>query len=108
MEKLIIWKLAVETGKDPDLWFNYLDHLNTRPCGINNRNCIDQLHLISHCMTNISDGWKPVFIKSNSDVVADTPSSTFRWNLNFKNASLYRRLQVYVLVSEYLGDSDQG
>ena len=66
-EKLALCKLT-ETEKDPDLWFNDLDHLNTRLGRINDRYCLDELQLKSHLMTNMSRGYEPVIIKFRGEL----------------------------------------
>ena len=51
-EKLSTSKL-VESERDPDLWFNDLDHLNARLARINLHYRLDDLLLKAHIMNSI-------------------------------------------------------
>ena len=61
-EKLSTSKL-VELERDPDLWFNDLDHLNARLARINLHYRLDDLQLKAHIMNSMSKGYEPVVVK---------------------------------------------
>ncbi len=58
----------VGTKKDPELWFNDLDHLNMRLARINLKYEKDDLQMKSHMMTSMSDDYQSVIIKFRGDL----------------------------------------
>ena len=61
----------VETERDPDLWFNDLEHLNTRLGRINERYKMDDLQMRAHIMNSMSRGYDTVVVKFRGEL-ADT------------------------------------
>ena len=66
-EKLSTSKL-VEIERDPDLWFNDLDHLNSRLSLIKLHYQLDELQLKSHIMNSMSKGYEPVVVKFRGEL----------------------------------------
>ena len=66
-EKLSNSKL-VETDRDPDLWFNDLDHLNSRLSRINPHYRLDDLQLKSHILNSMSKGYDTVVVKFRGEL----------------------------------------
>ena len=66
-EKLSTSKL-VEIERDPDLWFNDLDHLNSRLSRINSHFQLDELQLKAHIMNSMSKGYEPVVVKFRGEL----------------------------------------
>jgi hypothetical protein len=58
----------VGTKKDPELWFNDLDHLNMRLARINLKYEKDNLQMKSHMMTSLSDDYQSIIIKFRGDL----------------------------------------
>ena len=66
-EKLSTSKL-VETDRDPDLWFNDLDHLNSRLSRINPYYRLDDLQLKAHILNSMSRGNDSVVVKFRGEL----------------------------------------
>jgi Zinc knuckle len=62
----------IRTKKDPELWFNDLDHLNMRLARINLKYEKDNLQIKSHMMTAMSKDYDSVIVKFRGDL-SDTP-----------------------------------
>ena len=58
----------VEVKKDPELWFNDLEHLNMRIGRINAKYEKDELQMKSHIMNSMSNGYDPVIVKFRGDL----------------------------------------
>jgi hypothetical protein len=58
----------VGTKKDPELWFNDLDHLNMRLARINLKYEKDNLQMKSHMMTAMSKDFDSVIVKFRGDL----------------------------------------
>jgi hypothetical protein len=58
----------VGTKKDPELWFNDLDHLNMRLARINLKYEKDDLQMKSHMMTSVLNDYQSVIIKFRGDL----------------------------------------
>ncbi|KAI2503512.1 hypothetical protein MHU86_10894 [Fragilaria crotonensis] len=56
------------TKKDPELWFNDMDHLNMRLARINLKYQKDDLQLKSHMMSAMSNDYESVIIKFRGDL----------------------------------------
>ena len=56
------------TKKDPELWFNDLDHLNMRLARINLKYEKDELQMKSHMMTSMSNDYQSVIVKFRGDL----------------------------------------
>ena len=67
----------VGTKKDPELWFNELDHLNMRLARINLKYEKDDLQMKSHMMTAMSKDYDSVIVKFRGDL-SDTPLAKLR------------------------------
>ncbi|KAI2506458.1 hypothetical protein MHU86_7973 [Fragilaria crotonensis] len=67
----------VGTKKDPELWFNDLDHLNMRLARINLKYEKDDLQMKSHIMTAMSKDYDSVIVKFRGDL-SDTPLAKLR------------------------------
>jgi Zinc knuckle len=67
----------VGTKKDPELWFNDLDHLNMRLARINLKYEKDDLQMKSHMMTAMSKDYDSVIVKFRGDL-SDTPLAKLR------------------------------
>jgi hypothetical protein len=57
-----------ETKRDPELWFNDLDHLNSRISKINKKYEKDELQMKAHIMNSMSVGYDPVIIKFRGEL----------------------------------------
>ncbi|KAI2488753.1 hypothetical protein MHU86_25807 [Fragilaria crotonensis] len=59
----------VEVKRDPELWFNNLDHLNMCIVGrINTKYEKDELQMKAHIMSAMSSGYDPVVVKFRSEL----------------------------------------
>ena len=54
--------------KDPELWFNDLDHLNMQLARINLKYQKDKLQMKSHMMTAVSNDYESVIVKFRGDL----------------------------------------
>ena len=54
--------------KDPELWFNDLDHLNMRLARINLKYQKDELQMKSHMMTAMSNDYERIIVKFRGDL----------------------------------------
>ena len=61
-----------ETKRDPELWFNDLDHLNSRISKINKKYEMDELQMKAHIINSMSAGYDPVIIKFRGEELAET------------------------------------
>ena len=57
-----------ETKRDPELWFNDLDHLNSRISKINKKYEMDELQMKAHIINSMSAGYDPVIIKFRGEL----------------------------------------
>ncbi|KAI2511743.1 hypothetical protein MHU86_2637 [Fragilaria crotonensis] len=78
-----------ETKKDPELWFNYLDHLNMRITRINTRYERDKLQMKSHIMTSMSSGYDPVVLKYRGEL-AETLIAKLRKEITLQYKALLK------------------
>ena len=71
----------VGTKKDPELWFNDLDHLNMKLARINLKYEKDDLQMKSHMMTSMSNDYQSVVIKFRGkiEMLGQGTVSTVRW-----------------------------
>jgi Zinc knuckle len=67
----------VGAQKDPELWFNDMDHLNMRLGRINLKYQKDELQLKSHMMAAMSDDYESVIVKFRGDL-NETPLMKLR------------------------------
>ena len=67
----------VGTKKDPELWFNDLDHLNMRLARINLKYEKDDLQMKSHMMTSMTNDYQSVTVKFRGDL-HETPLAKIR------------------------------
>ena len=79
----------VEVKKDPELWFNDLDHLNMRIGRINAKCEKDELQMKSHIMNSMSTGYDPVIMKFRGDL-ADTSLTKLRKEIVLQYKSLLK------------------
>jgi hypothetical protein len=76
-----------ETKKDPELWFNNLDHFNMRIGRINKKYEKDDLQMKSHIMTSMSSGYDPVVLKYRGEL-ATTPLAKLRKEITLQYKAL--------------------
>ncbi|KAI2509464.1 hypothetical protein MHU86_4965 [Fragilaria crotonensis] len=77
------------TKKDPELWFNDLDHLNMRLARISLKYEKDDLQMKSHMMTAMSKDYESVIVKFRGDL-SNTPlakSCARKWYSNSRPLS---------------------
>ena len=79
----------VEVKKDPELWFNDLDHLNMRIGRINAKYEKDELQMKSHIMNSMSTGYDPVIVKFRGEL-ADTTLTKLRKEIVLQYKSLLK------------------
>ena len=79
----------VGTKKDPELWFNDLDHLNMRLARINLKYEKDDLQMKSHMMTAMSKEYDSVIVKFRGDL-SDTPLEKLRKEVVFQFKALVK------------------
>jgi hypothetical protein len=82
-----------ETKKDPELWFNDLDHFNMRIARINVRYEKDDLQMKSHIMTSMSSGYDPVVLKYHGEL-AETPLVKLRKEITLQYKTLLKTVQT--------------
>jgi hypothetical protein len=76
--------------KDPELWFNDLDHFNMRIGRINKKYEKDDLHQMkSHIMTLMSSGFDPVVLKYRGEL-ATTPLVKLRKEIALQDQALVK------------------
>ena len=78
-----------ETKKDPELWFNDLDHFNMRIGRINKKYEKDDLQMKSHIMTSMSSGYDPVVLKYRGEL-ATTPLVKLRKEITLQYKALVK------------------
>ena len=78
-----------ETKKDPELWFNDLDHYNMRIGRINKKYEKDDLQMKSHIMTSMSSGYDPVVLKYRGEL-ATTPIEKLRKEITLQYKALVK------------------
>ena len=79
----------VEVKRDPELWFNVLDHLNMRIGRINTKYEKDELQMKSHIMNSMSTGYDPVIVKFRGEL-ADTTLTKLRKEIVLQYKSLLK------------------
>ncbi|KAI2493888.1 PIF1-like helicase [Fragilaria crotonensis] len=79
----------VEVKKDPELWFNDLDHLNMRIGRINAKYEKDELQMKSHIMNSMLTGYDPVIVKFRGEL-ADTTLTKLRKEIVLQCKSLLK------------------
>ena len=79
----------VEVKKDPELWFNDLDHLNMRIGRINTKYEKDEIQMKSHIMNSMWMGYDPVIVKFRGEL-ADTTLTKLRKEIVLQNKSLLK------------------
>jgi hypothetical protein len=79
----------VEVKKDPELWFNDLDHLNMRIGRINTKYEKDELQMKSHIMNSMSTGYDPVIVKFRGEL-ADTTLTKLHMEIVLQYKSLLK------------------
>ena len=78
-----------ETKKDPELWFNDLDHFNMRIGCINKKYKKDDLQMKSHIMTSMSSGYDPVVLMYRGEL-ATTPLVKLRKEITLQYKALVK------------------
>ena len=78
-----------ETKKDPELWFNDLDHFNMRIGRINKKYEKDDLQMKSHIMTSMSSGFDSVVLKYRGEL-ATTPLVKLRKEITLQYKALVK------------------
>ena len=79
----------VEVKKDPELWFNDLDHLNMRIGRINTKYEKDELQMKSHIKNSMSTVYDPVIVKFRGEL-ADTTLTKLRKEIVLQYKSLLK------------------
>ena len=79
----------VEVKRDPELWFNDLDHLNHRIGKINEKYEKDDLQMKSHIMNSMSGGYDPVIVKFRGEL-AETSLIKIRKEIVLQYKSLLK------------------
>ncbi|KAI2492047.1 hypothetical protein MHU86_22506 [Fragilaria crotonensis] len=79
----------VEVKRDPELWFNDLDHLNMRIGRINTKYEKDELQMKAHIMNAMSSGYDPVVVKFRGEL-AETSLTKLRKEIVLQYKSLVK------------------
>jgi len=78
-----------ECKRDPELWFNDLEHLNMRIARINEKYENDELQMKSHIMSSMSSGYESVIVKFRGDL-ADTSLTKLKKEIVLQYKSLLK------------------